>query len=263
PIERDKAHIALQDAEAKRLALLAKERGAQADLKAFELQLDYYELKAPITGRLGTVQAVPGQTLPIGTVVAEVVDLNEIDVLCMAPPAAAARLKLGQTAVLKGLGAISDGSAPTGKVVYIAVQAQAETGNFPVKIRFLNPDLRLRANAVVRVDVLTDQERERLSIREIVLQEDQDPPSVIVVEDVETKKHDAGQEEKIGKAKKLIARIGVRDRDKQRVELLGLEDPEKKSPVSSEGLLFIIEGAQGLHDGDLVKLVEEEKAKGE
>ena len=37
-------------------------------------------------------------------------------------------------------------AGPAGKVVFIAVQAQPDTGNFAAKVRFPNPGLRLRAN---------------------------------------------------------------------------------------------------------------------
>ena len=39
-----------------------------------------------IAGRLGLIRVVPGQTLSPGTVVAEVIDLSEVDVLCFVPP---------------------------------------------------------------------------------------------------------------------------------------------------------------------------------
>jgi RND family efflux transporter MFP subunit len=258
-LEREKTRIALEDAEAKQLALLAKERGIRTDLQVLDLQLEYYQLRAPIAGQLGTVQAVPGQTLPVGSTVADVVDLAEIDVFCLAPPAAAARLVSGQPAALKQAAVEGESTSPTGKVAYVAVQAQPETGSFPVKVRFPNPDLHLRANAVLRVEVLTEPQKERLCVPVAALLEDQDPPGIVVVEEVTEKKDDQGHEIKVGKAKKLRALIGVRDRDRGVVEIAGLEDPEKKTKVSPEGLLFVIEGGHGLHDGDAVKLEEEEE----
>ena len=49
-----------------------------------------------------------------------------------------------------------------------ALQAQPETGNVAVKVRFPNPDLRLRAHAVVRVNVVPqviDATEHRKSLR--------------------------------------------------------------------------------------------------
>lgn len=225
---------------------------AQSKLKALQQQAKYYQLTSPIDGRLGLVQAVPGQTLPIGASVAEVIDLREIDVLCFVPPHAAGRLRLNQTARIEGV----NEAVPSGTVVYIAVAAQAETGNFAVKVRFENPKLRLRANGVFPVRVQTEPEKERWTIPESALQEDHDPPLVAVVEDIKEEEHE-GKKFQVGKAHKLRARIGVRDRHLHRVEILSLEDPEKKQKIELKDVQFIVEGGSGLHDDDAVKLEEE------
>ena len=87
--------------------------------------------------------------------------------------------------------------------------------------------------------------------------EDQDPPAVIVVKDLKTKKNKDGKEEKIGKAQILTAEIGLRDHE--HVELLSLKTLDKMEPVAIDGTWFIIKGGHGLHDDDPVKLEEEEK----
>jgi len=260
-VELEKASLLTKDAEAKRQAALAKEKALGGDLKVLDVQLEYHKLRAPIAGQLGTVQAVPGQTLPIGTAVAEIVDLRKIDVVCLAPPDSAAKLVLGRPAWLATN--VESSSAreaePVGEVAFIAVQAQADTGNFLAKVRFPNPELRLRANMVVRVQVLTQPEKERLTIPEAALMEDQNQPFVVVVEDVKTEKDKEGHEQKHGEARKLRAILGVRDREKHLVEILGLEDPDKKEKVSLDDLLFIVEGGHGLHSGDAVRLEEAEE----
>jgi RND family efflux transporter MFP subunit len=258
-VELEKARVLQRDAESKQKSVAARREASVADLKALDKQLDFFALKTPIAGRLGIVQAMRGQTLTPGTVVAEVMDLREIDVLCYAPPDAAARLTLDQAAAFLP----EDGSsfAPakplTGRVAFIAVQAQVETGNSAIKARFPNPDLSLRANAVARVRVLTKPEQERLTIPEAALSEDGDVPVVVVVEDLKTEKK-GDEEKKLGTARRLNAIIGIRDRSGHRVELLGLEDPETKEKVSPDGLLFITAGGIGLKNKDVVKLREEE-----
>src|SRR5438067_354667 len=86
-----KVEAAQKDAESRQKSVAAKYAAATAELKALDAQLDFYTVRAPIAGRLGTFMAVPGQTLTVGTVIAEVVDLDSIDVLCYAPPDAAGR----------------------------------------------------------------------------------------------------------------------------------------------------------------------------
>ena len=40
--------------------------------------MKFYTLRAPIAGRLGVLQVAPGQTVPVGTTIADVIDLDEI-----------------------------------------------------------------------------------------------------------------------------------------------------------------------------------------
>lgn len=254
-IELEKARLLLQDAQSKQRGAEARLQAARAELKVIEVHLDQHRLRAPIAGWLGTLQVVPGQTLSPGTAVADVLNLDQIDVLCNVSPHLASRLVLGQPARLASQQQSAGAkSAPAGKVVYIAVQGQPDTGNFPVKVRFSNLDLRLRANSVLRIDVLTQPEKERLTLPEAALLEDQDPPAVIAVQDVKTEKNADGKEERIGKARKLRATLGVRDRARHLVEVLRLEDAEKNEAVAIDGILVVTEGAHGLENDDLLKL---------
>jgi membrane fusion protein (multidrug efflux system) len=262
-IELEKARIALKDAESKRKASAATLEAAQAELKGLNEQLDWYVLRAPITGRLGPVQAVPGQTLAIGAVVAEVLDLDDIDVLCYVPPYTASRLAIGQKARI--IVPKDSPSMPAGKIEFIAVQAQPDTGSFAVKARFPNPDLRLRGGSILRIEALTSPEKPRVTIPESALLEDQEPPAVVIVKDLHVEKNaETGKEEKIGTARKVRARIGIRNREWHVVEILGLEElkkPEKGEQVRldiDEETQFVTKGGHGLEDGDKVKQEEDE-----
>ncbi len=245
PIEREKAQLTLEDAMSKR--------------KAIEDEARFYTLRAPISGRLGLFQVVPGQTIPIGTTVAEVVDLDEIDVLSFVPPSVAARLALNQPARIVRVkrDGQPDPSPPTGKVAFIAVQAQPETGNFAVKVRFPNMSLELRSNTVVRVQVMTQPEEPRLTIPDSALLEDTDPPGVVVIDDLKEVTNKDGKVEERGKARKLRVRVGIRDPQDHRVEILALTT-EKNEPIPIESAHFIVKGANGLQDGDPVRVMQEE-----
>src|SRR5204863_273500 len=135
-----------------------------------------------------------------------------------------------------------------------ADQAEAESGLLAVKVRFPNRDLRLRANGVVRIRVLTQPGKACWTVPEAALMEDQDPPSILVVEDIETKKNADGKDEEVGKARRLQAVIGVRDRVLKQVEVLRLEDPEKKWKGDLESAIIVVEKGQGVQTGDAVKL---------
>jgi membrane fusion protein, multidrug efflux system len=264
PVEIRKAEIALEDAQSKLRGAESKKEAGQKELDALEAQRRLFTIASPIKGRLGRLQVVQGQTIATGTPIAEVVDVeDQIDVLCFVSSHVARRLTLGQPA---RLGALAESDAPTadaeGKVAFIAPQAEAETGNLAVKIRFPNRDLKLRPNATTRIRVLTHEGKQCRSLPETALMEDQEPPTVIVVEDIETKKNAEGKEEQVGKARVLQVEIGRRDRVLHQVEIIRLIDPEKDAAKRWKGNLesavFVVERGHGLQTGDTVKLEQDE-----
>ncbi len=261
-VDRQKAQIALKDAQSKLQAARGRQVAGNRDVEALKEQLRLYTLAAPISGRLGRIQVVPGQTLTVGTPVAEVIDLDEqIDALCFIPASMVRRLQVGQPA---RSGAVEkDPNAPAepeaeGRVEYIAEQAEPETGNFAVKLRFANREARLRANRVLRLRVLTTPAKECLSLPEAAVMEDEEPPTVVIVENVKTAKNDEGKEETTGSARRLQVELGIRDRSNHQVEIVRLIDPEKDPAKKWQGDIkdaqFVVEGGAGLQTGDSVKL---------
>jgi RND family efflux transporter MFP subunit len=264
-VEMEKARLAQLDAESKLKAAEFREITGRKELEALDKQLSLYSLHAPIDGRLGRLLVVQGQTLATGTLVADVIDLDDqIDVLCFVPPRVAQRLKKGQPARIGGVEDGQGGTAagPEGKVQFIAAQAEVDTGNFAVKIRFSNKDMALRANTTVRIRVLTTPGKACLTLPESALFEDQDPPAVIVVENykkVTVKDGDKVKEVETGTARKLRAKVGIRDRVLHLVEIISLEDPEKKWTGTMEEARFVVERGQGLRNGDAIRLEVDEE----
>lgn len=184
-IEQEKADVALEDAQSKLRGAERKLEAGDQTLAALNEQLNLYTLKAPIDGRLGRVQVVPGQTLAIGALVTDVLDVSEkLDVLCFVPAKVVRQLQVGMKAQVGGLGkdTSGDASGTEGTVAFIAEQAEPDTGNFAVKVQFPNKDARLPVNAVVQVRVQTKPEKECFAIPEAALMEDSDPPTVVIVE---------------------------------------------------------------------------------
>ncbi len=259
PVDVYKAGMALKDAESKLKGAQARLAAGAKDEDALRAQLKLLTLTAPISGRVGRVQVVPGQTLSVGTVVADIVDLDDqIDVLCFVPRSLLKRLKVGQQAIAGAIGAETSEAQVTGEVQYIAEQAEPETGNFAVKVRFDNKTAHMRANAVTRFRVLTQEGRECLSLPESAVSEDQEVPTVVIVEGIKTEKNEDGKDETVGTARRLAVTLGVRDRLLRQVEIVGLEDPDKEAKVKWQGnpkeQQYVLEGALGLQTGDKVKL---------
>jgi RND family efflux transporter MFP subunit len=325
-VEQEKADVALEDVQSKLRGAERKLEAGDQTLAALNEQLSLYTLKAPIDGRLGRIQVVPGQTLPIGTLVTDVLDVGEkIDVLCFVPAKVARQLQVGMKAQVGGLDRDAGGgeaSGTEGTVAFIAEQAEPDTGNFAVKVQFPNnKDARLPVNAVVQVRVQTKPEKECFAIPEAALMEDSDPPTVVIVELLQVTQKEvpvkdlpkpvgealkkdypgadlqraeeivkkseglpggnweekiykvqlvtaskepkevfydpagqAAKDEQLGVARRLQAVIGIRDRVLHQVELLRIEDPEKKWQGDVESALIVTEKGQGLQTGDRVKL---------
>jgi membrane fusion protein, multidrug efflux system len=255
PIEIEKTNLALDAALAHARADVVRLQAADDEIASLDRQLKLYSLTAPRKGRLGRLQVVVGQTLSAGTAVADILDVgDDINVLCFVPPSDAHKLQIGQPARIGGPDRDPAEANPEGKVDFIADQAEVESGLIAVKVRFPNRDLKLRANTVTRLRVLTKPDKACWAISEAALMEDSDPPAVIVVDDVETKPLPGGKEEQTGKARRLMAVIGVRDPVKKQVEILRLEDPEKKWHGELESVNVVVEKGQGLQTGDAVKL---------
>jgi len=261
-IEREKADIALKEAQCKLEASRRRLAAGNKELAALKEQLRLYTLTAPISGRIGRIEVVRGQTLSVGTPVAEVIDLDEqIDLLCFVPPSMVRRLKVGQQ--VRSGAVEKDPTAPQeveaeGQIEYIAEQGEPETGNFAVKIRFSNKEAHLHANRVLRVRILTKPAKECLSLPESAVLADEEPPTVAIVENVKTEKNAEGKEESTGVARRLQVELGIRDRTLHQVEIVRLIDPEKDAAKKWKGdvkdALFIVEGGNGLQTGDSVKL---------
>jgi RND family efflux transporter MFP subunit len=261
-VEQEKAAVAFKDAQSKLKASRGRLSVGTKDVEAVKKQIRLYTLAAPISGRIGRIQVVPGQTLTVGTSVTEVLNLDDqIDVLCFVPASMVRRLKAGQPArggaVEKDALAAPEAEAE-GQIEFIADQAEPETGNFAVKVRFSNKEARLRANRVLRIRVLTSPAKECLSLPESAVLEDEEPPTVVIVENVQTVKNAEGKEETTGVARRLQAELGYRDRTLHQVEIVRLIDPEKDAAKKWQGdlknALFVVEGGQGLQTGDNVKL---------
>jgi multidrug efflux pump subunit AcrA (membrane-fusion protein) len=276
-VELEKARVALDQARAQEKAAKAKLDAVRSELKTLREEAELYVLRAPIAGRLGLFTGGLGQALAVGATVAEIVNLDEIDMLCFVPARTAVLLKLKQEARLEG----ELESAEPGHVTFIGVQAQPETGTVAVKVRFPNKKRGLRANMLQRVQVLTRSKKDCLTIPESALMEDTDPPTVNVVvparkknkdgkEEPLKKKDKDGKEEDMFQSKKLLAEVGLRgtiieEKEGKRVEercveILGLKEPENKKPVPlTEKTLFVVEGGNGLESGDPIKKEEEHK----
>ena len=206
-----------------------------------------------------------GQTLAAGAEVAQVVDIeDEIDVLCFVSQHDAARLDVNQPAGLGGLDDKPDEvrtADAAGRVVYYRRPSRAGDGLFRGQgaLPQQGPQpARQRGAAAPRPDAA--RPGSDLAVPEAALLEDQDPPSVIIVEELKTEKNADGEDEQTGTVRRMRAKVGVRDRVKKKVAIVGLkEHPEDPWQGDLDKVQFVTKNGQGLETGDSVRLEEEEE----
>jgi multidrug efflux pump subunit AcrA (membrane-fusion protein) len=260
----EKAKVVLEEARSKVKSAELKLLAGQKQLIALDEQLKLYTLRTPIAGRLGRMLVARGQTLAVGAPVVEILDIDEqIDFLCFVPPVVVRKLKLGQAVRLGGVDdpESKKSTGPEGRIYFINDQAEVDTGNFAVKVRFPNAQLGLRGNLTLKVRALTTPGRAALTLPESAVMEDQDPPAVIVVNDYKVKEEEGKPPVETGTARKLEAKIGIRDRVNKVVEILSVNDPEEKDrwKGSLDTAKFVFKRGQGLRNGDEIQLEAEEE----
>jgi multidrug efflux pump subunit AcrA (membrane-fusion protein) len=260
----EKAKVVLDESKSKVKSAELKLLAGQKQLIALDEQLKLYTITAPIAGRLGRILVARGQTLAVGAAVTEIVDIDEqIDLLCFVPPVVVHKLKLGQPVRVGGVDdpESKKSTGPEGRIYFINDQAEIDTGNFAVKVRFPNAQLGLRGNVTLKVRVLTTPGRAALTLPESALMEDQDPPAVIVVNDYKVTEEEGKPPVETGTARKLVAKIGVRDRVNKVVEILSVSDPEEKDRWKGtlDTAKFVFQRGQGLRNGDEIRLEAEEE----
>jgi multidrug efflux pump subunit AcrA (membrane-fusion protein) len=96
------------------------------------------------------LEVAPGTVSRPGTSVwGEILDLSEIDVQCDLTPRQAGRVRLSDRAVVR------QGEDPEarweGRVVFVGIAADPQSGRVPVRVRLTNPKGRLRCYTEVTV----------------------------------------------------------------------------------------------------------------
>lgn len=239
------AQLSRKMAEAKRDALLlgpkpeavaeteAKLVRAEASLNSAAARLSYFTLTASREGTVNAVLCHPGQVLPAGTVAAEVLDNSEMLVTVFVPPRDALRLSEGLDATVSALNLATkeqEGSpALAGKVVFVASEASADTGTFPVRVHVSSPEGRLRLGVVMSVEIVLKME-EALAVPDEAIVNTEDGLTIFLV--------------RAEKAVPLHPILGLKSGGLTQVTCEGLK----------EGDLVITSGAYDLKEGAPVKV---------
>lgn len=215
-------------------ALQAQWQAAKADVKSARVQLERTRIVAPVSGRAGVVAVQPGSLAQQGdaTALVDLVQLDPIGVEFSLPERALGGLLRADAAGATRVSALDvDGETVQGKLNFINNKVDVATGTIRLRAEFANARHRLWPGAFVRVtlDAGFDQ-------GVVVL-----PPQAV-------------QE---GPEGHFVFQVGVDGKAiVHPVTLLRIQDRYAVVDGLQSGERVVVEGAPGLSDGALVRVVE-------
>jgi multidrug efflux pump subunit AcrA (membrane-fusion protein) len=169
------AELSALPAERKAAELHAKIQAARADLVAAQTQLNLCEIRSPIEGRLGSISVYLGQSLPVGTPIATVTDLRQIQIEAAVPAKRIRQVEVGQPATIAWTDAGGEQSL-AGKVTFIGHDLEPGSGCFPARILVDNSDERLRSGVHVQARIVIRHAADVLAVpRDAVIEESDEP----------------------------------------------------------------------------------------
>lgn len=214
---------------------------AEANVAVARRQLDLHTLRSPIEGVIDRINCKLGQTLAVGTLVAQIVDVKQLEVLAWLPAFDAARVHVGQTAEVRSDDALdrknnATSKAISGKVTFVGGSVDPETGNRPVRVLIDNRDEKsttehFALGQTVTVSIAVREKADALVVPSAALYDSGDGLRLNVVRE--------------GKSVVLHPRVGLKSKDWLEIEGTDLKAGE---PV-------IVEGGYNLPEGKKVKEV--------
>ena len=117
----------------------------QANLQSAQVALDYTQIKAPLSGRIGAINVYAGSLVQTSTVLAQITQLDPINIGFTLPES-----ELGALMVAQKAGKVSvQASVPNsnkwlnGKLSFIDNAVDSQAGNIKLKAQFDNRELQL------------------------------------------------------------------------------------------------------------------------
>lgn len=155
----------------------------EANLQSLKVQRGYYEIRAPVSGRIGVASARPGTVIRVDDTLATVRQLKPIYVAFGLPERYLAELRDARGArvsiTLQGSGESISG----GKVAVIDNTVDPQTGTLTVRAIFENADERLWPGTLGSVTVTLRTEDNAVTVPGEAVQPGQNGSFVFVVED--------------------------------------------------------------------------------
>lgn len=143
-------------------AALARQKGAEAQVRNIEAAMAKKTIRAPFSGRLGIRQVNLGQYLGSGAPIVSVQSFEPIYVDFWMPQQNLSRLSVGQ--VVEVIADTAPDMVQTGAITTISPEVDATTRNVRCRATFPNAEEVLRAGMFVEAEIILPDELEVLSI---------------------------------------------------------------------------------------------------
>jgi len=133
---------------------------ARKDLLNAKTQKDLLQIKAPLSGTVAAIHFKIGEAVNLNTILADLIDLDRLDIVIHVPSQEAAALRLGQQAEIS-----TTGNTPIqpGKLAFIGSQVDPLTDTVLVRTT-LNKDSSLRPGQFVSVRIVVEELFGRLTV---------------------------------------------------------------------------------------------------
>ncbi|MDP3332283.1 MAG: efflux RND transporter periplasmic adaptor subunit [Methylococcaceae bacterium] len=141
---------------------------ARKDLLNAKTQRELLQIKAPLSGTVATIHFKVGEAVSLNTVMADLIDLERLDIAIRVPSQEAAALRLGQsvdisTSSTQVWSSIDAAPMQRGTVIFIGPQVDPLTDTLLVRAS-LNNDSGLRPGQFGGVRILVEERPERLVV---------------------------------------------------------------------------------------------------
>lgn len=216
--------------------LRASIRGGEAAVEALKVQLSYYTITAPVSGRIGVAGLKEGNIAKTGDNSAALVTINQVDPIYVSFAVAQRHLPDIRTAMQSGSAVVQAtqqgvGKSVDGTIAVIDNLVDATTGTIQMRAQFDNADETLWPGALCQVRLTLRTEPDAVTVAREAIQTGQNGSYVFVIENG------------LARARPVVVDRTVDDRV---VIASGLKGDET---VVVDGQLLLTEGARTIERG--------------
>ena len=198
----------------------AQAEAAKAHFQGAEAQVNYSEIKSPITGVITERAVWEGEMASTGAPLLTVMDVSRVVARANIPQEQAVYLKVGNAATITAAGGSDE---IPGKVIVVSPAVDSASTTIQVWVQAANPGERLRPGSSVRVSIVAETLKNAVVVPPAALLPNAEGETTVMVVGADSVAHERKVE------------VGVREPDKVQI-LSGVKPGEQVITVGGVGL---------------------------